>query len=83
MNCCGKKQKLLECSICLETNQNIQIRKLKCNHKFHMNCIEEWLKMEKRCPLCNNYTVPFKEELMNDLKYLPNKYKHLAQIYLK
>ena len=63
MNCCRKKQKILECSICLETNQNLQIRKLKCNHKFHMNCIEEWLKIEKRCPLCNNYTVPFKEEL--------------------
>lgn len=30
MNCCRKKQKILECSICLETNQKLQIRKLRC-----------------------------------------------------
>lgn len=79
MNCCGKK-KILECSICLETNQKLQFRKLKCNHKFHMNCIEEWLKIQKRCPLCNNYTLRFKDQLKNDLKYLPNKYKGLINI---
>ena len=81
MICYIKDKKVLECSICLEFNINKKNRKLKCDHKFHMDCIEEWLKIHKRCPLCNNYTLSFDEELMKDLDYLPKKYINLA-IYI-
>ena len=41
-----------KCSICLETlmfNSKMTI----CNHKFHKDCIYEWIKNDKNtCPLC-------------------------------
>ena len=82
MICCRKDKKVLECSICLESNINKKNRKLKCNHKFHIDCIEEWLKIHKRCPLCNNHTLPLKEELLYDLDRLPKKYKNLVLMYI-
>lgn len=41
-----------ECPICQEeTDLNI-IRKLKCNHQFHIYCIEKWLSKKTTCPIC-------------------------------
>ena len=41
------------CVICLERYQkNDKIVTLKCNHIFHIECIEEWFKSKKSCPLC-------------------------------
>ena len=39
------------CSICLEiihNNPNITI----CNHKFHRNCLNQWLNHNNTCPMC-------------------------------
>tara|TARA_B100001094_G_C17382007_1_gene417330 strand:- start:101 stop:346 length:246 start_codon:yes stop_codon:yes gene_type:complete len=80
MNCFSKKNKLLECSICLETNDS-KTRKLECKHKFHQNCIEKWLENNNRCPMCNQQALPLKEQLEKDLKYLPAKYRMLARLY--
>ena len=47
-----------ECPICLETLDGI-IVKLKCNHKYHQFCIEDWFnrtitnKNNLICPECN------------------------------
>jgi hypothetical protein len=43
----------------LEKDKNISIdklitRKLKCNHIFHIQCIDKWLSYNKKCPLCKN-----------------------------
>lgn len=44
-----------ECTICLEYFKNgDDIRKLKCNHIFHENCIEEWFLKEITCPVCRD-----------------------------
>lgn len=44
------------CVICQEIFRNEQIiRKLKCKHIFHAQCIEEWFCNSKKCPLCNTY----------------------------
>tara|TARA_Y100001938_G_C7801073_1_gene287124 strand:+ start:114 stop:518 length:405 start_codon:yes stop_codon:yes gene_type:complete len=41
------------CVICLEKYQKKEkIVTLKCNHIFHQECIEEWCKTGKTCPLC-------------------------------
>lgn len=43
-----------DCPICQEEN-NFDvtiIRKLNCNHQFHIYCIEKWLSMETTCPVC-------------------------------
>jgi hypothetical protein len=43
------------CSICLETIDHTDIKSLGCNHSFHINCIDEWLKIRRQCPLCRHY----------------------------
>ena len=47
-----------DCSICQEDNDNDNdnnihiIRKLNCNHQFHIYCIEKWLSKQTTCPIC-------------------------------
>ena len=40
-----------ECSICLDINEKTWI-KTKCNHTYHEECFNEWLKINKSCPIC-------------------------------
>lgn len=40
------------CSICQTTVENKIVRRLKCSHLFHANCIDKWLCMSRSCPLC-------------------------------
>ncbi|KAI4297191.1 hypothetical protein L6164_037090 [Bauhinia variegata] len=44
------------CSICLcEYQPKETLRSIPyCNHYFHLNCLDEWLKMNATCPLCRN-----------------------------
>lgn len=44
----------VECIICKESFENDTIVKmLRCRHIFHTNCIDQWFKVKKTCPLCN------------------------------
>ncbi|KAI8924961.1 hypothetical protein BC831DRAFT_285071 [Entophlyctis helioformis] len=41
------------CCICLgEYDEGESLRQLACNHHFHVDCIDEWLKLNAKCPLC-------------------------------
>jgi len=46
-----------ECSICLDNIQPINLKTLKCGHKYHTACIEQWFKSSKSCPLCRSTDV--------------------------
>jgi hypothetical protein len=39
------------CSICL-SKENKEIMILSCNHNFHSECLRQWLKNNKKCPIC-------------------------------
>ena len=63
-----KKKKTLDCPICLEdmqANNTLMFRTrssytgrigqtVDCLHKFHLGCIEEWLKNSLTCPVCRS-----------------------------
>lgn len=41
------------CSICLSGfADGTLLRRLPCGHEFHRQCIDRWLRRNKRCPLC-------------------------------
>ena len=41
------------CTICLsEYEVGEEIRRLPCMHHFHRKCVDEWLLINKNCPLC-------------------------------
>lgn len=43
----------LSCAVCLsEFCDGEALRKLPCNHRFHVDCCDQWLARSKRCPLC-------------------------------
>lgn len=41
------------CAICLDDMKTGQmVKALRCSHKFHEKCINNWLKQKLLCPLC-------------------------------
>jgi len=50
------KEKYEECSICLnEYTDESKLRLLKCEHGFHPECVDQWLKEYKyNCPVCRD-----------------------------
>jgi len=53
------REKYDECSICLsEFNDDSLVRLLKCEHGFHPECVDIWLKEYKyNCPVCRDGTI--------------------------
>ncbi|KFK25988.1 ring-h2 zinc finger [Arabis alpina] len=49
-----------DCSVCLsEFEENESLRLLpKCNHAFHLPCIDTWFKSHSNCPLCRAFVNP-------------------------
>jgi hypothetical protein len=41
-----------KCSICLSDIDNYIYTELHCSHKFHLKCLNEWVKNSNQCPLC-------------------------------
>uniref|UniRef100_A0A0N4Z2B8 RING-type domain-containing protein n=1 Tax=Parastrongyloides trichosuri TaxID=131310 RepID=A0A0N4Z2B8_PARTI len=41
------------CTVCLcDFDSGDEVRALNCSHKFHVECIDQWLNINKKCPLC-------------------------------
>ena len=50
----------LECSICLEDIKD-KYTIIKCNHVFHKQCLNLWLKKHQTCPMCRTYLKEYYE----------------------
>ncbi|KAI3792615.1 hypothetical protein L2E82_06498 [Cichorium intybus] len=53
---CGLPNDDTTCAICLSDYKLIEsLRTIpECNHYFHSECIDEWLKLNATCPVCRN-----------------------------
>ncbi|KAF9375678.1 hypothetical protein BGX21_003726 [Mortierella sp. AD011] len=41
------------CAICLcDYEDDEELRKMSCRHYFHKDCVDEWLRLNRNCPLC-------------------------------
>ena len=53
-----------DCIICLEPLKN-NIAKLSCGHKYHFDCISEWINkkkdLRKICPICRDNDIEITE----------------------
>ncbi|KAI8901687.1 hypothetical protein BC833DRAFT_576274 [Globomyces pollinis-pini] len=46
------------CTICLcEYEEGDRLRQLGCKHHFHKECIDEWLHLNSKCPLCKCMSI--------------------------
>jgi hypothetical protein len=54
------------CSICRDRfDDNSIVRKLYCNHIFHLNCIDTWLEGNIRCPVCRSDLRDVEDDSVN------------------
>ncbi|CAK9166950.1 unnamed protein product [Ilex paraguariensis] len=56
----GLRVQTIECAVCLSMlEEGEEIRKLKCKHTFHKDCLDQWLQLDKAtCPLCRSNVLP-------------------------
>ncbi|WCJ22408.1 RING/U-box superfamily protein [Euphorbia peplus] len=48
------------CAICLSEYHSQDIVRCipECNHFFHVDCIDEWLRLNNSCPVCRKSPAP-------------------------
>lgn len=48
------------CSVCYnDINEDEEINQLPCQHCYHVDCIKEWLRQERTCPLCKQEILEY------------------------
>lgn len=49
----------IKCSICQEEYVVAdEVGSLKCEHKYHVDCIQQWLRLKNWCPICKAAVAP-------------------------
>ncbi|CAA7048260.1 unnamed protein product [Microthlaspi erraticum] len=58
-----------ECVICLSDFVSGEKLRLlpKCNHGFHVHCIDKWLQQHLTCPKCRNCLVETTQKILGDI----------------
>ncbi|XP_055832491.1 RING-H2 finger protein ATL78-like [Solanum dulcamara] len=57
-----------ECVICLSefvVGEKVKVLP-KCNHEFHVKCIDKWLNSHSSCPTCRHCLIETCEKIIND-----------------
>ncbi|KAE9605951.1 hypothetical protein Lal_00024687 [Lupinus albus] len=67
----GQKEGL-ECAICIKRFEDHELLRLlpKCNHAFHVECVDMWLNEHSTCPLCRD-KVDLEDVVLIDEQHLP------------
>ncbi|KAJ9170317.1 hypothetical protein P3X46_018433 [Hevea brasiliensis] len=71
-----RQQSVIECAVCLsEFLEGESVRKLKCKHTFHKDCLDKWLQQYlATCPLCRTKVLP--DEIVADFHSLQDQIDH-------
>ncbi|GAY60312.1 hypothetical protein CUMW_201010 [Citrus unshiu] len=71
----------LECAVCLSELEDGEKARLlpKCNHGFHVECIDMWFQSHSTCPLCRN---PVDVERSNNGNGFEGKIKFKLETFL-
>ncbi|KAJ9177652.1 hypothetical protein P3X46_012847 [Hevea brasiliensis] len=71
-----RQQSVIECAVCLsEFLEGESVRKLKCKHTFHKDCLDKWLQQYlATCPLCRTKVLP--DEIVADYHQLQDQIDH-------
>ncbi|TKY55193.1 E3 ubiquitin-protein ligase SIS3 [Spatholobus suberectus] len=67
-----------ECPICLEEFYvGNEVRGLPCAHNFHVECIDEWLRLNVKCPRCRCSVFPNLDlSALSNLRAEPERSSH-------
>ncbi|KAM1089220.1 hypothetical protein ACFX19_017231 [Malus domestica] len=58
VSCDGKKEDV-KCSICQEEYvAGDEVGRLRCEHSFHIVCVNQWLRLKNWCPICKAAAAP-------------------------
>ncbi|KAE9603747.1 hypothetical protein Lal_00001745 [Lupinus albus] len=56
---CNEHKEDTKCSICQdEYSVADEVGSLKCEHKYHLACIQQWLRLKNWCPICKALVGP-------------------------
>lgn len=51
------------CSICqLPFAANQVVRRLACGHRYHINCVDQWLEANSNCPYCRTAIITSRQD---------------------
>lgn len=60
-----EQQEKEECVICLDEVET-EWRELACHHRYHKQCIENWITVRAKCPMCMKSIKDNKVEHINN-----------------
>ena len=71
-----------ECSICLEHMSHNDVCTTKCNHKYHLTCMLDWLTVQKQntCPICKTIIETSNRPNANADVFVPHRENEMRQI---
>ncbi|KAL7001881.1 hypothetical protein U1Q18_003027 [Sarracenia purpurea var. burkii] len=56
---CSRDEDDIKCSICQEEYLvGDEVGSLKCDHRYHVACIHQWLQLKNWCPICKSSAAP-------------------------
>ncbi|TRY72584.1 hypothetical protein TCAL_17157 [Tigriopus californicus] len=59
----GKESSDMNCSICFDplSSGKHKLTMLDCYHEFHTDCLNQWLKKSRTCPICRKLALLFQD----------------------
>lgn len=56
---CVENEDDVKCSICQEEYADGEdVGRLSCDHRYHVECIQQWLRLKNWCPICKASALP-------------------------